>query len=84
MDALIVCGFLMCACVHTDFGLHDYNQGLAGVEEYAAELERIVLALRQRLSEARLIFLNTSVSVKTDFTGHVLSVEPPPACLPSL
>ena len=49
----------MCA----DFGLHDYNQGLAGVDEYAAELERIVLALRQRLSEARLLFLNTSVSV---------------------
>jgi hypothetical protein len=54
----------MRACVHTDFGLHDYNQGLAGVEEYATELERIVLALRQRLSKARLIFLNTSVSVK--------------------
>ena len=50
---------LVCA----DFGLHDYNQGLAGVDEYATELERIVLALRHRLSEARLIFLNTSVSV---------------------
>ena len=36
---------------HTDFGLHDYNQGLAGVAEYAAELERIVQALRQSLGE---------------------------------
>ena len=67
----------MHVCALTDFGLHDYNQGLAGVTEYATELERIVLALRQRLSEARLIFLNTSVS---DCRTHILSV---PSSLPS-
>lgn len=46
-------------------GLHDYNQGADGVAEYGDELERIVVALEQRLGDARLVFLNTSPAHNT-------------------
>ena len=48
-----------------NFGLHDYNLGLAGVDEYTTELTESVRRTKAVLSGARLLFVGTTPAHNT-------------------
>ena len=60
--------------VLVNFGLHDYNLGLAGVPQYAEELKAVLGELQRAFAPAKLIFVLTTPAHNTP-TGDDVTVQ---------